>query len=291
MKLKKSIAIALSLSLLITGLTACGKKADNTATDNATGKDNVTVTLGVVGSVYEEIWAPAKESLAKEGIDLKIQQFSDYVTPNNALANGEIDLNAFQHQIYLDTEIENNDYKIQSIGYSFIIPLNLYSNKVKSLSEIKDGDTIAIPNDLTNGGRALKVLEAANLIKLKDDAAFSPTIDDIETYNVKIEIKELAANTIPSTLQDVTAGIVNGNYALDFGLKTEEAIFADTSLTEEKYWNLIAARSADLEDASKVELYKKVIKAFQSEETEKVFNEQFGGYFIKVGWDQDLLAK
>lgn len=291
MKLKKSIATVLSLSLLITSLTACGKKADNTATDNATGKDNVTVTLGVVGSVYEEIWAPAKESLAKEGIDLKIQQFSDYVTPNNALANGEIDLNAFQHQIYLDTEIENNDYKIQSIGYSFIIPLNLYSNKVKSLSEIKDGDTIAIPNDLTNGGRALKVLEAANLIKLKDDAAFSPTIDDIETYNVKIEIKELAANTIPSTLQDVTAGIVNGNYALDFGLKTEEAIFADTSLTEEKYWNLIAARSADLEDASKAELYKKVIKAFQSEETEKVFNEQFGGYFIKVGWDQDLLAK
>lgn len=291
MKLKKSIAIALSLSLLITGLTACGKKADNTAGDNVTAKDNVTLTLGVVGSVYEEIWAPAKEQLAKEGIDLKIQQFSDYVTPNNALANGEIDLNSFQHQIYLDTEIENNDYKIQSIGYSFIIPLNLYSNKVKSLSEIKDGDTIAIPNDLTNGGRALKVLEAANLIKLKDDAAFSPTIDDIETYNVKIEIKELAANTIPSTLQDVTAGIINGNYALDFGLKTEEAIFADTSLTEEKYWNLIAANSADLEDASKVELFKKVINAFQSTETEKVFNDQFGGYFIKVGWDQDLITK
>lgn len=291
MKLKKSIAIALSLSLLITGLTACGKKADNTAGDNVTAKDNVTLTLGVVGSVYEEIWAPAKEQLAKEGIDLKIQQFSDYVTPNNALANGEIDLNSFQHQIYLDTEIENNDYKIQSIGYSFIIPLNLYSNKVKSLSEIKDGDTIAIPNDLTNGGRALKVLEAANLIKLKDDAAFSPTIDDIETYNVKIEIKELAANTIPSTLQDVTAGIINGNYALDFGLKTEEAIFADTSLTEEKYWNLIAAKSADLEDASKVELFKKVINAFQSAETEKVFNDQFGGYFIKVGWDQDLITK
>lgn len=291
MKLKKSIAVALSLSLLITGLTACGKKSDNTAGDNVTAKDNVKLTLGVVGSVYEEIWAPAKEQLAKEGIDLKIQQFSDYVTPNNALANGEIDLNSFQHQIYLDTEIENNDYKIQSIGYSFIIPLNLYSNKVKSLSEIKDGDTIAIPNDLTNGGRALKVLESANLIKLKDDAAFSPTIDDIETYNVKIEIKELAANTIPSTLQDVTAGIINGNYALDFGLKTEEAIFADTSLTEEKYWNLIAAKSADLEDASKAELFKKVINAFQSTETEKVFNEQFGGYFIKVGWDQDLITK
>lgn len=291
MKLKKSIAIVLSLSLLISGLTACGKKSENTKGENATAKNNTTITLGVVGSVYEEIWAPTKEILASEGIDLKIQQFSDYTTPNNALANGEIDLNAFQHHIYLDTEIENNDYKIEPIGYSFIIPLNLYSNKVKSLSEIKDGDTIAIPNDLTNGGRALKVLESANLIKIKADAAFSPTVDDIETYNVKINIKELAANTIPSTLQDVTAGIINGNYALDFGLKTEEAIFADTSLTEEKYWNLIAAKSADLEDSTKATLYQKVIKAFQSTETENVFNDQFGGYFIKVGWDQDLLVK
>lgn len=291
MKLKKSIAIVLSLSLLISGLTACGKKSENTKGENATAKNNTTITLGVVGSVYEEIWAPTKEILASEGIDLKIQQFSDYTTPNDALANGEIDLNAFQHHIYLDTEIENNDYKIEPIGYSFIIPLNLYSNKVKSLSEIKDGDTIAIPNDLTNGGRALKVLESANLIKIKADAAFSPTVDDIETYNVKINIKELAANTIPSTLQDVTAGIINGNYALDFGLKTEEAIFADTSLTEEKYWNLIAAKSADLEDSTKATLYQKVIKAFQSTETENVFNDQFGGYFIKVGWDQDLLVK
>ena len=245
----------------------------------------------MVGSIYEELWAPAKEALEKEGVNLEIVQFSDYVTPNNALANGEIDLNAFQHRIYLESEIENYDYPIEAIGNTFIIPLNLYSSKVTSIEEIKDGDTIAIPNDVTNGGRALKVLEAAGLIKLKAEAGFNPTIDDIETYLVEIKIQELAANTIPSALADVTAGIINGNYALDFGLKTEEALFKDSSLTEEKYWNLIAARSEDLSDPEKKAVYQKVVKAFQSPETENIFNDTYGGYFIKVGWDQDLLEK
>lgn len=247
------------------------------------------VTIGVVGSIYDELWAPAKEKLKKEGINLEIKQFSDYSTPNSALNNGEIDLNAFQHQIYLDDEVKTNNYKIKSIGYTFIIPLNLYSNKVKSVKELKDGDSVAIPNDVTNGGRAIKVLESAGLIKLKDDADFSPTVDDIKKYNVKINIKQLAANTIPSALDDVTAAVVNGNYALDFGLKTDDAIFKDTSLGEEKYWNLIAARTSDLKDEAKVKLYKKVIKAFQDSETEKIFNDKFGGYFVKVGWDQDLI--
>lgn len=253
-------------------------------------EENVKVTLGVVGSVYEELWAPAQEALKEEGIDLEIVQFSDYVTPNNALNSGEIDLNAFQHQIYLASEIEQYGYDLSIIGNTFIIPLNLYSEKVKSVDEIKDGDTIAIPNDLTNGGRAIKVLEAAGLITLKDDADFSPTLDDIETYNVDITIEELAANTIPSTLADVTAAVVNGNYALDFGLKTEEAIFQDTSVDEHEYWNLIAARTEDLSDPEKVELYSKVVAAFQTDATEEVFNETYGGYFIAEGWDEDLLA-
>ncbi|MDD2979889.1 MAG: MetQ/NlpA family ABC transporter substrate-binding protein [Hespellia sp.] len=290
MNLKKITASVLTAALLVTGLTACGNKSSE-SNSTAASDGNTTVKLGVVGSVYEELWAPAKEKLAGEGIDLDIVQFADYATPNNALDSGEIDLNAFQHQIYLDTDVESNGYKVETVGYTFIIPLNLYSNKVKAVSEIKDGDTVAIPNDVTNGGRALKVLEAAGLITLKADAPESPTVDDIETYNTKIELQELAANTIPSALDDVTAAVVNGNYALDFGLKTEDAIFADTSLDEQAYWNLIAARTADLEDASKVELYKKVIDAFQTEETQKVFDENYGGYFISVGWDQDLLTK
>ena len=244
----------------------------------------------MVGGIYEDLWKPAQEALKAEGIDLQIVQFSDYVTPNNALNSGDIDLNAFQHQIYLDNEIAQYNYEIETVGYTFIIPLNLYSHKVSSVDEIQDGDTVAIPDDVTNGGRALKVLAASGLITLKADAGFNPTLDDIETYNKQITIKELKANTIPSVLDDVTAGIVNGNYALDFGLKTDEAIYKDDVLDEAKYWNLIAARTADVNDPAKAAVYKKVIEAFQSDATEKVFNETFGGYFIKVGWDQDLLA-
>lgn len=285
MKLKKLLILTLSVITLTLGLTACGDKEDEETSGNT------VVKLGVVGSVYEDLWKPTQEKLKEEGIDLKIVQFSDYATPNNALNSGEIDLNAFQHKIYLDNDAGSNGYEIETIGYTFIIPLNLYSNKVDSVSDIKDGDTIAIPNDVTNGGRAIKVLESAGLIKLKEDASDSPTVKDIEKYNVDIEIKELAANTIPSVLDDVTAAVVNGNYALDFGLKTEKAIYKDTVLDDEIYWNLIVAKSADLKDSSKTEAYKKVIKAFQSEETEKVFDDKFGGYFIKVGWDKDLLKK
>jgi len=298
MKRNKIIAFVLATALLALALTACGSQGNTSKDDqsaangqNTGSTEPVTVKLGVVGSIYEDLWTPAKEALKNEGIDLEFVQFSDYVTPNNALANGEIDLNAFQHRIYLQSEIDSYGYEIQNIGNTFIIPLNLYSQKVSSVDELKDGDTVAIPDDLTNGGRALKVLEAAGLIELDPDAAFNPTLDDIVKYNVGIKIEELKANVIPSTLADVTAAVVNGNYALDFGLKTDEAIYKDTVLDVEEYWNLIAARTADLEDPDKVAVYEKVVKAFQSSETEKVFNDTYGGYFIKVGWDQDLLAK
>lgn len=245
------------------------------------------VKLGVVGSIYEDLWAPAQKALKAQGINLKIVQFSDYVTPNNALSNGEIDLNAFQHRIFLENDVESHNYDVKLIGNTFIIPLNLYSTKVKSVSELKKGSVVAIPNDVTNGGRAYKVLAAAGLITLKASAGFNPTYDDIETNPSGIIIKELAANTIPSAFADVDAAIVNGNYALDFGIKTESAIFKDTSVDEKAYWNLIAARGKDLQDSAKVEIFRKVVEAFQSPETEKVFNETFDGYFIKEGWDID----
>ena len=293
MKLKRIIALSLSAATLALSLTACGGSS-SAASDNAQASDSnsgdaVTVKLGVVGSIYEDLWTPAKEKLADEGIDLEFVQFSDYVTPNNALANGEIDLNAFQHRIYLQSEIDNYGYEIENIGNTFIIPLNLYSQKVSSVDELKDGDVVAIPDDLTNGGRALKVLEAAGLIELDPNAAFNPTVDDITSYKVNITIEELKANTIPSVLPDVAAAVVNGNYALDFGLKTDEAIYKDSVLDVEEYWNLIAARTADVEDPDTAAIYEKVVEAFQSSATEDVFNNTFGGYFIAVGWDQDLI--
>ena len=254
-----------------------------------TASADVTVRLGVTGSVYDEIWQPAKEILAKQGINLEVIQFTDYVTPNRALADGDIDLNGFQHQIYFADELASRGYKLANIANTFVVPLNLYSIKIKTLDEIKDGDVIAIPNDPTNGGRAIKVLATSGLITLREGAGFNPTKEDIATYNKKIVIQELAANTIPSALPDIAAGVINDTYALDYGLKASDAVFEDQA-REHEYWNLIAARQSDLEDPTKVEIYEKVVKAYQSEETRKLLETLYGGFFRPVGWDEDLLA-
>jgi len=168
--------------------------------------------------------------------------------------------------------------------------MHFYSNKVKAVSEIKDGDEIAIPNDVTNGGRALKILEGAGLIKIKKGAAFSPTVADIETYNVKIKIKELAANLVAQALNDVTAAVINGNYAVDFGLKPEQAILQDTTLIIPEYWCLIAVKTENLKDPEKVKLYEKVVNAWHTDETLKVYD-KYQGSIVPVGWDEDLLSK
>ena len=254
-----------------------------------TASADVTVRLGVTGSVYDEIWQPAKEILAKQGINLEVIQFTDYVTPNRALADGDIDLNGFQHQIYFADELSSRGYKLANIANTFVVPLNLYSIKIKTLDEIKDGDVIAIPNDPTNGGRAIKVLATSGLITLREGAGFNPTKEDIATYSKKITIQELAANTIPSALPDIAAGVINDTYALDYGLKASDAVFEDQA-REHEYWNLIAARLSDLEDPAKVEVYEKVVKAYQSEETRKLLETLYGGFFRPVGWDEDLLA-
>lgn len=270
--------------------TAAGDTASADSAEYDFTQDPLTLKVGVVGSIYEDIWAPAQEILKDEGITLELVQFSDYVTPNNALANGEVDLNSFQHQIFLNSDCEANGYELTNIGNTFISPMNLFSDKIQSVDELKDGDTIAVPNDVTNEGRALKVLDAAGIITLKDNDNFNPTLDDIESKKVDVQIDELAANTIPSALPDETAAIVNGNYALDFGLKIDDAIYKDSVLDQEQYWNLIAARTSDLSDPRLVAAYDKVVKAYQSSGTEDVFNSTFGGYYIAVGWDQDLLA-
>lgn len=248
-----------------------------------------TVRLGVTGSVYDEMWQPAKELLAAQGINLEVIQFTDYVTPNRALADGDIDLNGFQHQIYFADELESRGYKLTNIANTFVVPLNLYSIKIKTLDEIKDGDVIAIPNDPTNGGRAIKVLATSGLITLREGAGFNPTKEDIATYNKAVTIQELAANAIPSALPDITAGIINDTFALDYGLKASDAVFADQA-REHEYWNLIAARTSDLEDPAKLELYDKVVKAYQSTETRTLLESLYSGFFRPVGWDEDLLA-
>ncbi len=304
--LNKKLGISLASFGLILGLTACGGgdsttttgttsggtttggTDSNVSTDAGTSSNDGSIKLGVVGAVYEELWAPAQATLAEEGIVLEFVQFSDYVTPNNALAHGEIDLNAFQHRIYLADEVEIHGYEIENVGDTIILPLNMYSDKITSLDQLEAGDLVAIPDDLTNGGRALKVLEGAGLISLDPSAEFNPTVDDILEYHVEIEIKELKANTIPSALPDLTAGVINGNFAMDFGLGADQTIFYDSSLEEEQYWCLVAARSEDVADPDTKEIYDAVMDAFQSQGTLDVFEASFDGYFLPAGWEDKV---
>ena len=266
MKKKGIIALALTAALALGALTGCGSttakettgstdaaaettKASETAGSEAAGSETAVsgetrvVKLGLTGVIYEDIWNPIKEELAKEGIDLEYVQFSDYSLPNEALNAGEIDINAFQHHAYFNNDVEENGYDITPIADTFIIAMNLYSDKVKSVDEIKDGDVIAIPDDASNGGRALKVLASAGLITLKAEAGANPTVADIDTYNVKIEIKEMGAADIPSVLPDVTAAVVNGNYALDYGIDPSTAIFEEKDYDDDSYFCLMAVRS------------------------------------------------
>ena len=288
MKFKQTI-IASVAALALTGfITGCGDDKKSAA---PAPKDSRAVTLkvGVSPVPHAEILGAVKDKLAKEGINVEIIEFTDYVQPNLALNDKNLDANYFQHKPYLDEFVQSRNLKLVSAGAIHLEPMSVFSKKIKDLKDLPDGARVAIPNDPTNGGRALKVLEAAGLIELDPNAAFNPTVDDITSYKVNITIEELKANTIPSVLPDVAAAVVNGNYALDFGLKTDEAIYKDSVLDVEEYWNLIAARTADVEDPDTAAIYEKVVEAFQSSATEDVFNNTFGGYFIAVGWDQDLI--
>ena len=279
MKLKRIIALSLSAATLALSLTACGGSS-SAASDNAQASDSnsgdaVTVKLGVVGSIYEDLWTPAKEKLADEGIDLEFVQFSDYVTPNNALANGEIDLNAFQHRIYLQSEIDNYGYEIENIGNTFIIPLNLYSDKVKSVDELKDGDTVAIPDDVTNGGRALKVLETAGLIKVRPEAGVTATINDVVDNPKKIKFREIEAAQLPRALDDVALAVINSNYALGAGLNPVKDALAIES-KDSPYANIVAIRTGD---DSRAEI-QKLKAALTSAEVKKFIETEYKGAVV-----------
>ena len=303
MKKKGIIALAVTAVLALGALTGCGNttaeettgstdaaaettKASEIAGSEAAGSETAVsgetrvVKLGLTGVIYEDIWNPIKEELAKEGIDLEYVQFSDYSLPNEALNAGEIDINAFQHHAYFNNDVEKNGYDITPIADTFIIAMNLYSDKVKSVDEIKDGDVIAIPDDASNGGRALKVLASAGLITLKAEAGANPTVADIDTYNVKIEIKEMGAADIPSVLPDVTAAVVNRNYALDYGIDPSTAIFEEKDYDDDSYFCLMAVRSSDADDA----VYKRIVELFQSETTKQIFQDEFNGYFVPA-WE------
>ena len=245
-----------------------------------TNKDSVTVKIGFVGESDRVIWKPVQEKLSKEGINIELVSLADYI-PNQALNERDIDLNAFQHHAYLNDEVSNKGYDLVAIADTYISAMNIYSQKISNVSEVKRGDKVAIPNNPSNKGRALKVLQAAGLIKLKDNAPDNPEVSDIAENPLNLDIVEVEAASIYSFLPDVACAVINCNFALDFGLNPgKDFIFQDNPRIYDNnmYVNLIAARTEDKDN----EIYKKIVEAYYSPEVKKVYAEEFKGAYIAV---------
>ena len=269
--------------IIIFAPAACGGDEDNASAgtvDDYSPEKPVTVRVGLTGAIYEDIWAPIAEKLEPEGILIETVQFADFSLPNPALNDGDIELNAFQHHAFFDDAVATNGFELTAIGDTYVIAMNIYSNVIDDVSQLKDGDQVAIPNDVTNGGRAIKLLEAAGLLTVDPAAGNNPQTSDITEYQVDIELVEVDAAGVCALLPDVEAAVINGNYALDNGLDPESAIFFEEDYADNSYFCLIAARS----DEADAKAYQRIVEVYQSDETKQIFADAFDGFFVPV-WE------
>ena len=279
--MKKIYSFGLAAVALLVLATGCGQKADAAKESGAQGKEEVTVKLGIIGA-DTDVWDNVQARLKDEGINLEYVKFTEYSQPNTALASGDIDLNSFQHQFFLDNFNAEHGTDLVSIGNTVNAPLGIYSEKVKDVSEVKEGDKVAIPNDVTNGGRALNLLESAGLIKVDPAKKQAPTVSDVTENKLNIEIVELEASQTARALQDVTISVINSGMAVDAGfIPTEDAIFLEpVDEASRPYVNIIVARAEDKDN----EAYQKVVAAYQNDETIKVIEETSKGSSIPA-WE------
>ena len=236
-----------------------------------------TLKVGATPVPHAEILEAIKPELSKEGIDLKIVEFTDYVTPNLALNDGELDANFFQHYPYLQKFAEERKLNLVSAGAIHVEPLGLFSEKHKSLDELKKGATVAIPNDPSNGGRALILLHNNGIIKLADPTNLYSTEFDIAENPKKLKFKSLEAAQLPRVLKDVDFAVINGNYAMEANLNpTKDALVLEGK--ESPYANIVAVRGKDLEKAE----IKTLIKVLQSEKVANFIEEKYNGSVVKA---------
>ena len=283
---KSSLALGLLLSL-----TACGGNgSEEASTETANNEPTTEVTesadaikIGVVGEkneVWEEVIKRYEEGTGKEA---ELVRFSDYTQPNEALVSGDIDVNSYQHYKFLDEFNKNQGSEaIVPIGDTMLAPLGFYSNQIESLDEIKEGDRIALPNDPTNGPRALFLLQSAGLIKVNGEPGELITVEDITENSLNLEFIEMDAAQTPRSLDDVVAAAVNDNYALDAGLvPSEDAISLEdpNDPATKIYVNVIAARKEDENN----EDYKELVEYYQTDETAADYDTYTNGSWIP-GW-------
>lgn len=274
-KISKFSAILFTLTLLLV-LTACGSASSSS--DSANVKE---VKVGVVGNSDDPIWAQVNKNLKKEHIKVTLVKFTDGIITNQSLDNKELDLTAFQHYAFLHQEEKQKGYKFTVLGDSYMVPLNVYSSKLKNVKQIKKGDKIAIPNNVTNAGRALKVLETAGLIKVDPSKGYSPAVKDITENKLNLKIIQVDPAKIPSLLPDFAAGITNSNFAIDNKIDpVKDSIYQvkpDPTDSNNKPWiNVIVSRTED-KDSS---IYKKVVKAYQTQSVANTIKKIYNGVYV-----------
>ncbi|MGO1470731.1 MAG: MetQ/NlpA family ABC transporter substrate-binding protein [Tissierella sp.] len=277
MKNTKLFIIILTLVVFGAFLTGCSNKP---AVDSSVEDNKQVIKLGVNGS-ENEVWSHIKNELEKEGITLEVVSFGDYTRPNIALAEGEIDINSFQHYAFFDKFKEERDLDLTAIGETIIAPLGLYSEKIKDVSQLKKGDKVAIPNDETNGGRSLVLLQTAGLINLDPQSGHIPNQKDIVENKLNLEFIEVDASNTERTLGDVTIAAINSGMAVDAGLlPSKDSIFLEPVDENSKpYINIIAARTEDKDN----EAYKRVVELYRTDEVEKIVEELYKGS-QKITW-------
>lgn len=267
MKLKTTIALSLAAIAFAGVISGCGGDKKPAASSAAVKNE---ISVGITPGYSEQVMEYAAKEAAKQGLTVNIKTFSDYVTPDQALAAGDIDLNSFQHGPFLQAFNEKNGTHLVSIGNTYLAPLRVYSNKITSIKDVPDGAKVSIPNDPSNGGRALLLLDHNGLLKLKPGTdPTKATINDIAENPKKLEIIELEAAQLPRSLDDVTISVINAGYAKSANLDSKKALATEDNTSP--YVNIIAAREQDKDNPT----YQKFVKIFQSDNVRKYINDNF----------------
>lgn len=258
-----SVIAALAAVPLFVALAGCATASSDAGSGSGGDSENETVKIGVVGKGDAQ-WAPFVEAAAEEGITVELVDFGSYEQPNPALTEGEIDLNQFQHIVYLADYNVNSGSDLTPIGSTAIYPLGLYSKKYDDVDDIPEGETVAVPDDASNQARALLVLQSAGLIELKSGGTIFSDIADVDTDKSKVKVTALEAALIPTSLPDVAAAIINNDFVKDAGLTFEDAIAQDDPEDPNAlpYVNVFAARAEDADN----ETYLKLVEIFQTNE-------------------------
>ena len=276
----KPLAGIVAAAGLALALTACGGNsgaATTAAASSSAASDNV-ITVGASPSPHAEILEAIKPELEAQGYELKVVEYSDYVQPNVALSEGDLDANYFQHLPYLENYNTENGTDLASAGAIHFEPMGLYAGKSSDITNVPDGAKIAVPSDATNEARALLLLQEQGVIKLTDGVGLEATANDIVENPHNVELVEVEAAAVPRSLQDVDFGVINGNYALSAGLDTSATLASEDADSEaaQTYANIVAVRNGD-ENSEKIQA---LLKALTSDTARKFIEDTYKGSVI-----------